>query len=84
MTRVTLTSKGQITLPAEARRVLGLSKSDTLQVRVDPETRSVVLTKPMDLEQLSKLASSYVKPSQEPVTNVDEYYQKHREGFTNA
>ena len=78
MTTISLTSKGQLTLPVEVRRALNLKKSDTLELTYNAETRKVTITKPMSLEELSTMASSYIKKDQNTLEDVDEYYQAHR------
>lgn len=76
---ITVTSKGQTTLPVELRNQLGLGKEGgVLQVKFDTSKRQLIISKPMTLDDLSKLASSYIKPGTKPLTNVDEYYQAHR------
>lgn len=78
MNTITLTSKGQITLPAQARRALGLGVSDKLEINVDIEQQTITLKRPMTLEEITARARTYLKPGQKPLENVDEYYQKHR------
>lgn len=43
----TMTSKGQITLPAAARRALGLHKGHRVEIRIEGE--SIVIDAPRDL-----------------------------------
>lgn len=46
----TITSKGQITLPAEARRALGLREGQKVSIRVEGD--SLVIDRPRDLHEL--------------------------------
>ncbi len=46
----TITSKGQITLPAEARRALGLHAGQKVSVRVEGDR--LVIDRPRDIESL--------------------------------
>lgn len=78
MTTITLTSKGQVTLPAAARRALGLKSSEKLDVDIDIEHQTLTLKRPMTLEKMTTNARKHLKPDTKPVENVDEYYQKHR------
>lgn len=78
MTTITISSKGQVTIPAKARKELNLKDGDTLLVNVNPETRSLNMRKPTDLDELTKKAQSYIKPGTRPVIDVDAYYQKYR------
>ncbi len=43
---MTVTSKGQVTIPAEVRRFLGLTRNQKIALVLDPETRSVRLKLP--------------------------------------
>lgn len=78
MTIVTLTSKGQLTLPIEVRRALGLKDSDKLELSYSSESRKVTITKPMTVEELSAMTSRLPRRKIEPIRDVDSYYQAHR------
>lgn len=82
MKTITLTSKGQVTLPAEVRRMLRLKESAKLVVTIDPESRSITLSKPMSVDELAQLTHALPRKKTKPVMDVDAYYQKHR-GETN-
>lgn len=79
MKTVTLTSKGQLTLPVEIRRALGLKHSEKLQLSFNSETRSITLQRPMTVEEFSDFMMTLPRKKVKPVTNVSEYYNKHRE-----
>ena len=78
MKTISLTSKGQLTLPIEVRRALNLKESDKLELSYNPETRKITIAKPMSLEELSTMASSFIKKDQSPLEDTDKYYQAHR------
>ena len=76
---ITITSKGQTTLPAAIRRKLGVGKAGgVLQIAFDERKRELVVSKPLTATELSERISRHLKPGATPVTNVDEYYQVHR------
>lgn len=80
---ITITSKGQTTIPAAFRRKLGLDpKGGALEIRFDEAKNELVIARPLSIDELTKKLSSYVKPGTEPLTDVDAYYQKHRLGRT--
>lgn len=82
-TTLTITSKGQTTIPAAIRKKLGIPKTGgKLQVTFDEHNNAAVISKRDTIEELSEQASKYIKPGSKPVTNVDEYYQKHRNSDT--
>jgi AbrB family looped-hinge helix DNA binding protein len=82
MSTITLTSKGQVTLPVEARRILNLQDGDQLIVSVNQETRTLSISKPMTIDDLSAMVQGFIKKRNKkkiiPIKSVDEYYQKHR------
>jgi AbrB family looped-hinge helix DNA binding protein len=43
MSEVKLSSKGQVVLPKDARRKLGLKKGDRLRLQVDENTKTIVM-----------------------------------------
>jgi AbrB family looped-hinge helix DNA binding protein len=76
---LTITSRGQTTLPADIRQKLGVPRAGgTLDITYDEQRGQVIITKSLDIDELSTRLSAYVKPNTKPVLNVDEYYQEHR------
>ena len=76
---LTITSRGQTTLPADIRKKLGVPRAGgTLDITYDERRGQVIITKSLGIDELSSQLSAYVKPSTKPVLNVDEYYQEHR------
>lgn len=78
---ITITSKGQATIPAFFRRKLGVgANGGKLDIRFNEEKNEIVITKPLTIDGLSEKISSYIKPKTQPLVDVDAYYQTHREG----
>lgn len=76
---ITITSKGQTTIPAVIRRKLGLATSGgVLDVRFNEAKGQLVITKQASIEELSSRISGYIKPGTQPVVDVDKYYQENR------
>ncbi|MFD3593541.1 AbrB/MazE/SpoVT family DNA-binding domain-containing protein [Nocardia sp. NPDC058640] len=76
---ITVTSKGQTTLPVAMRRRLGLADTGgTLHAHLDEETGHLVLSRPPSLREINKRFSRYIKSGTPPLQNVDEYYQSER------
>lgn len=76
---ITITSKGQTTLPAAIRHKLGVDKSGgVLQINFDERRGELVIKKPTSVAELSKRVSRHIKSGTKPVENADEYYQKNR------
>jgi len=79
MNTITLTSKGQITLPIEFRRALNIADGDQLAVTYVATSQSLILRKPLTVDQLSQKVAGFIKKTTPPVTDVDQYYQQHRD-----
>ncbi|WP_198417757.1 MULTISPECIES: AbrB/MazE/SpoVT family DNA-binding domain-containing protein [unclassified Cryobacterium] len=74
---VTLSSKGQLTLPAAVRKALQLERGDRLEISIDEASGTINIAPVAHIEALSARISSYATIV-EPVTDVDAYYQEHR------
>lgn len=78
-TILTITSKGQTTLPVAIRRKLGLTKDGgRLRVEFNENRGQAIISKPIDAGSLSDRFSKYIKPGAKPIIDVSGYYQKHR------
>lgn len=78
MKTITMTSKGQVTIPVEVQRLLGLKPSDKLSVRVDPETREIHLQKPLTVDELATKVHAMKRKNIKPLTDVHEFYARGR------
>lgn len=76
---ITVTRKGQTTLPVAIRRRLGLAETGgVLRAFFNEDTGELVLTKPPSIAELSERVSRHIKPGTEPLLDVDEFYQSPR------
>lgn len=76
---ITVTSKGQTTLPIELRKKLGLPNSGgKLNLYYDDTKNELIISKTTPLEEISEKFSKHLGPDLKPLQNVDEYYQKNR------
>lgn len=77
---VTITRKGQTTIPAPLRHKLGLDvKGGILDIRFDESRGELIISKPLSIDELSRKLTTYIKPGATPVYDVDAYYQTNRE-----
>ena len=77
---VTITRKGQTTIPAPLRHKLGLdAKGGILDIRFDESRGELVISKPLSVDELSRKLTGYIKPETKPLDDVDSYYQANRE-----
>ena len=77
-TFMTMSTKGQFTLPAHIRKAMNIKNGDILDLTYHVKSRSIELKKPMSIEEISAKLTSYIKPGTKPLHDVDDYYQKHR------
>ncbi len=76
---ITVTSKGQTTLPVAIRQKLGVGKAGgTLQIAFNERRGELIITKPVSIARLSERVSKHIKPGTIPIENADTYYQQHR------
>jgi bifunctional DNA-binding transcriptional regulator/antitoxin component of YhaV-PrlF toxin-antitoxin module len=77
---ITVTSKGQTTLPVAIRRRLGLAEAGgLLHAHLNESTGELILTKPPSITELSERISRHIKKGSRPLLDVDEFYQSQRE-----
>lgn len=77
---ITVTRKGQTTLPVALRRRLGLAESGgVLLAHLNEDTGELIITKPPSIDGLSTRLSRHIKPGTRPLQNVDDFYQSQRE-----
>jgi AbrB family looped-hinge helix DNA binding protein len=78
-TTLTVTSKGQTTIPATIRHKLGLSRSGgVLQMNFNEDKDELVISKALSIDELSDKITSYIKPGTKPLTDVNTFYQANR------
>jgi bifunctional DNA-binding transcriptional regulator/antitoxin component of YhaV-PrlF toxin-antitoxin module len=77
---ITVTRKGQTTLPVAIRRRLGLADSGgVLHAHLNEETGELIITKPPSVDELSERISRHIKSGTRPLLDVDDFYQSQRE-----
>lgn len=74
---ITISSKGQVTIPAHFIRVLHLSKGDRLIANI--KENEIVIKKPLDL--LNRVAGSLYDPKRKPVKDLDRLIEKAKEQY---
>ena len=80
---ITVTRKGQTTLPVAVRRRLGLTDSGgVLRAHLNEDTGELILSKPPSVTELSERVSRHIKPGTRPLLDVDDFYQSQREPQT--
>jgi bifunctional DNA-binding transcriptional regulator/antitoxin component of YhaV-PrlF toxin-antitoxin module len=73
---ITMTSKGQFTLPAEVRRAFTLDKKgDKLTLDFDPTKQQAILSKPISFDDIQARAKKYIKPGTKPVSDASAFFE---------
>ncbi|MGH3969339.1 MAG: AbrB/MazE/SpoVT family DNA-binding domain-containing protein [Mycobacterium sp.] len=76
---ITVTRKGQTTLPVAVRRRLGLADSGgVLRAHLNEDTGELTLTKTPSISELSERVSRHIKPDTRPLLDADAFYQSQR------
>lgn len=74
---ITMTNKGQLTLPARVRKALALDqRGEKLTLTFEPASQQIVLSKPVSFAEIQAKARTYVKPGTPPLIDVDALYNK--------
>jgi bifunctional DNA-binding transcriptional regulator/antitoxin component of YhaV-PrlF toxin-antitoxin module len=74
---VTLTSKGQLTLPAAVRRALGVDhKGSTLRLVYSPDTKQAKIQSTVDFDDIQSLSKRFIKPGIKPLADPSGYYNQ--------
>jgi bifunctional DNA-binding transcriptional regulator/antitoxin component of YhaV-PrlF toxin-antitoxin module len=73
---ITMTSKGQFTMPIEVREALGVSKSSNkLIMTLDAQNKKAKIERPVSFDQLSTRARQYIKPGTPPLVDPRAFYE---------
>ena len=80
---VTVTSQGQITIPAKIRKAWGIDKSTKLRVSFDENSRRMTVEKPIGLDELQQMARNLTAEIPEGVKSLEgseihEFYAESR------
>lgn len=78
MKTVTITSQGQITIPASVREAWGLRGSEKLNINYDEESGRLTIEKPMTVDEVTRRLRSLRVARVEPLTDVHDFYQSER------
>lgn len=74
---LTLTSKGQLTLPVSVRRALGVDqKGSTLRLVYNPTTKQARIQPSVDFDAIQALAQMYIKPGVKPLQDPSAFYNQ--------
>jgi len=73
---ITVTSKGQFTMPIDVRRAFGItSKSRSLTLTYNPSTNQAKIEKPITFDQIQTIAKKYIKPGTSPLLDARKFYE---------
>ena len=75
MPTATLSSRGQLVIPAGVRELVGWRPGDQVSVIVSPDATEVSLRRKETLDEMADRLSRYVRPGTEPLLDVHGLYQ---------
>ena len=75
MTTITLSSRGQLVIPASVRKKLDLKAGDQFTVEVNQDSRELTLHRVETFEELTEKISSWIKPGTEVLTDTRSLYR---------
>jgi len=69
-----MSSKGQVVIPAELRRQLGLAPGDTIIFDWRQDSHEAVIRRRQTWDELSQRFNSWIKPGTPPLEDVHGFY----------
>jgi len=75
MLTATLSSKGQIVIPVELRRMMDIKPGDTVIFDPTPDG-SAVIRRRQTWDELSARFNSWIKPGTAPLEDVHDFYEQ--------
>ncbi|MCL2679886.1 MAG: AbrB/MazE/SpoVT family DNA-binding domain-containing protein [Coriobacteriia bacterium] len=75
MTTITLSSRGQIVVPAHIRKKLGMSAGDQFVLAFDEKKKELTLQPAETIDQMSDRINSWIKPGTEPLLDTRTLYR---------
>ena len=76
MVTATLSTRGQIVIPADVRNAVGWKPGDKMTVVISEDASEVRLRKRETLDEMADRLSRYVKPGTPPLTDVHGFYEQ--------
>ncbi|MDR0958836.1 MAG: AbrB/MazE/SpoVT family DNA-binding domain-containing protein [Propionibacteriaceae bacterium] len=70
MSTTTISTRGQVVIPAEIRKRAGLAAGDRLLVDFDPETGQITLRPSLTMQQIAAKASTWIIPGTPPLLDA--------------
>jgi len=74
MTTITLSSRGQIVIPAIIRKKLNMEAGDQLTIEYDEESRELTLQRVETIDEMSARFTSWIKPGTPPLMDTRALY----------
>ncbi len=83
MTTVTVTSQGQITIPAKIRKEWGITTPQELNVSFDPQSQRMIIEKPLSIHEFLSIAdglTNQISKDIEPLQagEIHKFYEQER------
>jgi len=73
---ITLSSKGQLVVPASIRKQARISTGDQFSVRYDETSQEIRLKRTKTIDEQADHFTSFIKPGTQPLENASEFYRQ--------
>jgi len=70
MTTITVSSRGQIVIPAVFRRKLNLKEGDQLRIEIDEQSNELTMQRVESIDEMTTRFNSWIKPGTEPLMDL--------------
>jgi len=75
MTTITLSSRGQIVIPAIIREKLNMEAGDQLTIEYDEESKELTLRRVETIDEMATRFTSWIKPGTPPLMDTRAFYR---------
>jgi len=76
MTTITMSSRGQIVIPAAIRKKLAFNEGDQFTYSYDESARTVTLEPVESWDEMTTRFTSWIKPGTPPLENTREFFNQ--------
>jgi AbrB family looped-hinge helix DNA binding protein len=72
---LTISSKGQVVIPASVRNAAGLAAGDSIVLNFDEARQELWMRKAKSIDEMAERFTSFITPGTPPLTDASELYE---------